>query len=502
MKRHAYTLTLLDDTVISRRAATLGGHQSLDYIPGQTLLGACAASLYQRIGSDSYAAFHSGKLRFGNALPLADGQPAWPVPMCWHDNKADPALTHGRLDGSRVWNLSRLNALPDHAQPRQLRDGYIDTAGQLYRPSPALRMKTAIDPRSRRAANGQLFGYQAIPRGSRFGGWIEADDDLGNALFEQVIDALRGELLIGRSRSAEYGRAQLSDADFAPQPHGPSGRDDRQATLWLLADLAVQDADGQPTLEPLPEYLGLPPGRVIWPQSFIRSRRYSPWNGKRGAPDLERSVIQQGSVIRYQFDTTPDETLASTCANGLGLHREAGLGRVWLNPPLLDDDQPQFSPRPDTAPQTSTTARPQSALIDWLHTQQQGSEQDDRIEQQVSELFEQFQRTLGWAAGLQGLRPDADFGPSAQQWGRVLEAARNQPAERLLNTLFQGDSAIVKPSAEGWQEQYRDQRGQPVSLAAWLQQALSGIDAGQLPRVAQQLAHRCREAHSRRGGAR
>ena len=43
MNQFAFEIELLDDLVISARSATTGGHQTLDYIPGQTLLGACAA---------------------------------------------------------------------------------------------------------------------------------------------------------------------------------------------------------------------------------------------------------------------------------------------------------------------------------------------------------------------------------------------------------------------------------------------------------------------------
>ena len=513
MKRHAYTLTLLDDTIISRSAATLGGHQSLDYIPGQTLLGACAATLYGKSGADSYTLFHSGKLRFGNALPLVGKQPAHPVPMCWHENKAAPALedaqpdeTHPdavRLDGSKIWNLSRHGALPDAAQPKQLRNGYLDACGHVHKPRLTLRMKTAINPADRRAANGQLFGYQAIPRGSRFGGWIEADDELPDTLFKQAINALRGDLLIGRSRSAEYGRARFSDADFSPPAQGRCPPDSRQASVWLLSDLALQDQHGQPTLQPLPEYLGLPPGEVVWSRSFIRSRRYSPWNGKRGAPDLERNVIRQGSIIQLRFNQPPGDSLAARCAGGLGLHREAGLGRVWLNPPLLDTDQPQFAPAPPAAPdRANTPPRPKSALIDWLHTRQQQAEQRGAVDQQADELFKQFEQVLGWAASLQGLQPDADFGPSAQQWGRIDESARNHAPATLVAHLFDGDNAIVKPTAEGWKQHYRDQDGQRRTLAWWLEHALRDIDSRQLTRVTQQFAHRCRDAQARRGGLR
>lgn len=84
-------LELLDDLVISARAASVGGHLSLDYIPGGTILGAAAALLYGKgpfAGDTAYRVFHSGNWRFGNGLPLDDqGRVGWPVPRAWHHTK-------------------------------------------------------------------------------------------------------------------------------------------------------------------------------------------------------------------------------------------------------------------------------------------------------------------------------------------------------------------------------------------------------------------------------
>ena len=43
MHRAALVLTLESDLVLSARAATLGGHAGLDYIPGAALLGWAAS---------------------------------------------------------------------------------------------------------------------------------------------------------------------------------------------------------------------------------------------------------------------------------------------------------------------------------------------------------------------------------------------------------------------------------------------------------------------------
>jgi hypothetical protein len=501
MRSHAFAIELLEDAVISRRAATLGGHERLDYLPGQTLLGACAARLYGRLGRDQgYLVFHSGKVRFGNAWPLApDGQPAWPMPLAWHEKKADPA-THNsaRLDPEKVFNFQHHQGeFEDGAQPQQLRIGYVDAVGRLHQPVRYLRMKTAIDPDSGRAAEAQLFGYEAIARGTRLGGWIEADQDIDEALFEQITKSLEGELLLGRSRSAEYGRARLSAVTF--HPPAPGAFIGNCLTVWLLSDLAVADEWGQPTLEPRPEYLGLPRGRIDWSRTFIRTRRYAPWNGARRAPDLERWVIQQGSVITYALETAPALVLLDHCAAGLGLHRECGLGRVWINPHLLAEEHPAWGPVADQRTGPDKPALPDHPLVAWLESQVSGDARRQQIEQLARGIATDFAAQRRKAARERGLPANEDFGPSRSQWGRVLEAARSQSGDELLERLFGGNSAIIKPESEGWGEKFFDHRHKSqLTLAQWLNERLADERRQDLARLVQRLAHRCRETTERR----
>lgn len=85
--------------------------------------------------------------------------------------------------------------------------------GLRVRPQRELRLKTAIDPQQGRAEEGRLFGYDALLRGQTFQARLDADYDVNPDLFRRVTDALSGERLLGRSRSAEYGRARLEPVE-------------------------------------------------------------------------------------------------------------------------------------------------------------------------------------------------------------------------------------------------------------------------------------------------
>jgi len=506
MNRQALKITLLDDVVLSQRNATSGGHETLDYIPGQALLGIAASRLYPKLSLPAARQlFHSGQLRFGNGLPArGNGETAergWPMPLAWHQAKGDSQNGADRLQADRVYNMVHASAIPDpenpkhHLQPEQLRQGYVFADGSLVRPARNQRLKTAITPGEGRAAEGQLFGYEALCAGQSFIAEIEADEDIDQTHFQSVIDALTGERLLGRSRSAEYGRVRIEPVSL---PGPETGRAEKTLTLWLLSDLAPVDIHGQPTLALDPAALGIGPGRLLAEQSFLRTRRYSPWNARRRGPDSERVVYQQGGVIRFELDQAPDQDTLTRLAAGIGLHREGGLGKVAVQPSLLASDHPQFASPAEAAdhPGQARPERPQSALIAWLEDRRQDEQVTDLGRDQLDALIRDWRAALNSARSLQGVPGDKNFGPSAAQWGRVMELAnQSDQADELMERLFQGNSAIIKAGAEGWQEQVASD-GEMLPLAtrlkALLEQARENAASERaFIRVVRQFAHQC-----------
>ena len=100
MKSATLLLHLADRAVFSKRGATEGEQTTLDYIPGATLLG-WAARNYSDF-DDAFKLFHSGSVRFSNALPLAgDGTVAYPTPQILMQAKGvkDGPLWAGRPTG-------------------------------------------------------------------------------------------------------------------------------------------------------------------------------------------------------------------------------------------------------------------------------------------------------------------------------------------------------------------------------------------------------------------
>jgi CRISPR-associated protein Csx10 len=490
-------LTLRDDLVASASPATEGGHESLDFIPGAMLLGAAAARLYGELPpADAYILFHSGTVRFGDGLPVGqDGAIGYPMPLCWHERKGTPASAGGRVVAERVRNFQHFQhgRFAGGEQPKQLREGHVGLDGQLANVKKTLRMKTAIDPESGRVAESQLFGYEAISAGQSFHARIEADPDLPEALWQRLTTVFSdGELLLGRSRSAEYGRVWV-DLD-APPPAWPAAGEahDGRLTLWCISELALMDERGQPTLEPTPERLGLGQGNVDWKASFLRFRSYAPWNAHRCAYDLERQVIRRGSVITLGLDAMPTADRLAGLTAGVGLWREAGLGQVWVNPPLLATVHPVFSGAAGSELPVTIPPRPDHPLIHWLEEQQGRGEARRKAEKRARELVEALGERYRLARTYAGLPDGAPIGPSPSQWGSVLANAKEAgDREELHRALFEGASAICKPKGEGWQDDFRDADGR-TSFHGWFERNLpADLDAARaFARRAMDLARR------------
>lgn len=298
-------VTVRRRATVSRRGRTEGGHETLDYLPGATLLGVAARGLYPSSkAEDAWVLFHSGKVRFGDARPrAADGSRSLPAPRSWHVTKLDPKGT--------IYDLSaQQHGFPTEAgAPKQLREGYVDARGEaVTRPSTRL---DAHQSNGRRHLSGAgidgsrkvpaLFHTEALTGTPSFRAEIHADDDVSEKLLNDLAEALRG----GHARLGK-GRSHQGEVDLTVKSSAAPGRKDeevRGATVHVhcLSDLQLRDPEtGEPTLLPTAQHFGWAVGTLDLDRTFLRSRRFSRYNGKRRARDPERQVIEAGSVLCFE----------------------------------------------------------------------------------------------------------------------------------------------------------------------------------------------------------
>ena len=406
-------LTLETDVALTAESGTLGGHETLTYIPGAALLGAVAAALYPPTSTDrpppddAVRMFHSGAVRFGMARPAVDGMPALPMPLCLHSVKNQEGPLQNLAVNDRVAGTQYV----------QRREGGLTPDGALVQPTRRYSLRTSIGSDGR-AREGFLYGIETLEAGTVLCARVDADDENDLRLAESAL--VGRTMRVGRSRSAELGKVRVEKA--APWSVPTLEGTTRRLVVLCLSDLALRDAmNGAPRTEFQPSDLGLPADwRVLPSHTFVRVRRYSPFNGTRRRPDLERQVIVAGSVITLAGDTPVDRAaIRANVARGLGDHRQDGLGELLIDPAALSKPE-HVTHRwmPAAAPAAPI---PDDALGRWL----QRTTHDRRAEMSA----------LAWAGDqardLAKLRM-----ATRAQWGEIRRQARAARRQGLSDEAF------------------------------------------------------------------
>ncbi len=507
MKRYQLTITLKEDSIFSERAASEGGHRSLDYIPGITLLGACASKIYKQLGTDAFDIFHSGKVRFGNGYPLSlCGEKSLPIPFAWHCEKGKETtklfnFQRHTLISDNILNLSKIE-MPKGKQPKQLRKGYVTNALELIQPETSLRMKTAIDPETATAAKSQLFGYQALQAGQRFSAYVDIDDDICAENSKQLLEALTGEQFLGRSRTAQYGSVECEIAEHDLPVNYLTGinSEKKEITIWFLSDTALLNRYGFPITANTLTIPGLETANIIWHKSYLRFRRYSPYNSKRRKFDLERQVIEKGSVLTLVLTENIEQQKLDRLQQGIGVYREAGLGQILVQHPLLKDSQPIPMHEPKQY-QTLSPDMPNIPLARFLNQLHQSSKASRKDRQYAGQKAQELEKLYQHASAYAAVESSVDLGPSASQWSRIVEAGKQYQFERdrqkLLSKLF-GDvtnknenmqDTICKQKDEAWSVITFDNNDREITFRKWLYDTLKDKTIEQPGTVATLLAH-------------
>ena len=529
MQSKQYIVTLQEDTVISQNAVTTGGHRSLDYLPGSVILGAVAKHLYPALSDKSpesaWQVFHSGKVRFGNALPLSkSGLMGYPVPRSWFRDKDDLSDDKERI---AITNYV-IEDFAEGVQVQQYRGRYTtldaNTDTKLYAPTPVFRMKTAVNPKNGIAAEGQLFGYSSLLSGERFSFRLDADDDIDADLFAQVNGILlENTLYLGRSRSAEYGAVQIEEALQIEAPSLPD-KPASAVTIWLLSDAAIYDIQGVPTLQPDASAIGLPQDwELDLERSFTYSRRFAPYNAKYQRRELEREVLGMGSVLHYVPSTSDSseasvDNLQQVQNRGIGSYRQSGLGAVFVNPSLLEEAEPVFaSAKPLLVAGGSIPDRPDNPIFRYLDQRANELGRNEKMDTLAEQWKQELEGLYLAAKKLSPYVQGSCIGPSATQWGRVMDASKGfvesistekdgNHYQALFTALFNKDSGICKKEDVQWDAQVViDVDSNKASLSSfreWFIIKLKGArDDKELPDIVARFARLAKDVAQRKACA-
>ena len=350
-----YRVTLLEPTLVTALEGDPNSGVSFSYLPGSTLRGVVIAK-YRHAGKigdlagDPHARrlFFDGTTRYLNAYPLdrLDCRAA-PVPLSLHRVKGQDAPIYDFVSANpsenQQWQAVNTPSTPfcmgfdAGAAPREIR---------LVQPDRQINVHTARNRRFGRAQDpqhvqpgedpGAVYRYDALAAGQIFEAAILCD----NAKDVQVIQQfLSGEIHIGRSRSAGYGRARFELVEEAGWREVPTTNNGGKWVVTFLSDALIRDANGQFTMDSqtitkaLEKRLDAPLSRYgdLNDTVFVRGRETGGFNRQWNLPLPQALAVQMGSTLVYETPLCAPEKIRELEEQGIGERRAEGFGRVAVN---------------------------------------------------------------------------------------------------------------------------------------------------------------------------
>lgn len=408
---------LLTDVILRQSAATVGNGSTLDFIPGSNFLGIVAAHYDEFSPEDASIVFHSGRVRFGDAHPVAGDSNvrSLHVPASMYYPKTGRASETLYIH----YFYNRANG-GESQQLKQCRRGFYSFDNGVGTPADTptgFALKSAYNRDLRRSEDSKMYGYESLSKGLKFLLEVEVDDD---RLVSCIAGLLTGVHHIGRSRSAQYGLVELREKTFKNVEGRTSSK---LITVYADGRLIFLDEDGEPTFRPTAKDLGIEGGEIDWERSRVRTFQYAPWNGKRMTRDADRTGIEKGSVFVIQGGKV-------TGGGYVGSYRNEGFGKVIYCPDFLepqgDNGKAAYVLREpaSAASETNLVALKGTPLLEYVAKASTREKTEEYIYAQVNEFVSNY------AGKFKGER-------FASQWGTIRSLAVQYPKyNEIVYQLF------------------------------------------------------------------
>ncbi len=407
-----------DRAVFSRQNANEGDQKTFSAPPGSALWGWAISQLYPSLSKeDAFILFHSGTMRFSDAVPMIGDAPAFPNPS----NLVAPKHLGGAFDdkgglqpetisvGREQFKARHGNNVQEKAISACHISFTLDSAIKAKRDH---RLRTAM--KNGVAKEGSLFGYESLaPTPARYRAAIEADD-ISDELWQKLEAVFTGTLFLGKARNSGFGgEFECVKLSGTPSPWPANAPAADIIKIWCLSDIALPNAWGGPMFDPPASAFGLT-GTLCPGESSVTTRRFAPWDRTEDGHSSEIMVIEAGSVLAYKGLVDA----ASIIASPIGAYQERGFGRFVI---MLNDMAISVrSVAPDKI--EALIAPTESKLIEWAMRTAKNRDtkmRDDWIANVESEIDGSQKKAI-------------EKGPSRSQWAIVGRANRNVDGKDAL----------------------------------------------------------------------
>ncbi|GAA4178222.1 hypothetical protein GCM10022251_82250 [Phytohabitans flavus] len=327
---------MLQVTVTARQPLALGvssevsfftdGHR---FVPGSVLRGALAAAWIAEHGTPNgsgstarFRALFDGQTRFGPLHP--DGSTRIPLSVLSCKYPRDEVCAAAVVDRA----FAPVVACPGCGQRMQASKGELGLPADA---EPRRVVRTSIDPQTMRAKEGELYGHDALPAGTRLTGTVFGTDSW---LAQPRTLRLGGRRSVGGA--ADY-HATAAPAPAAPPTGGT-------LVVRLESPAVFVDVAGRPRLDPDPD-LDLPNG-VRLDGAWTRPMSWSGWHAASRLPKPADVCAMPGSTYRLVGEpATVDAFAQRLLDDGIGLRRAEGFGIAQIatgpwRPPSAGDHTP------------------------------------------------------------------------------------------------------------------------------------------------------------------
>jgi CRISPR-associated protein Csx10 len=336
MKKIKYQIRTLDPIIISSESGNQFMVPTKDYVPGINILGALAAKYIQQNNLGNYFNqqkpddanfldwFINGKVNFSNAYKTdkIDGNEyvTYPLPF---------SIQHLKNDESKIFDL----LYEESSEQTKAFNGFgLLKDLKLYK----TKINKSTDPHHERdyttgaPKQNVFFNYESIDANQTFEGTIYGDDNCIEEFYKQFSDLL--QLRIGRSKTSEYGKIQLS----LSQPENQSEdnivpNEDETISLTFFSNVILYDKNGSTScsMQTLEEYLKEKiSGISKIKKAFLRTEEIenyvSVWKLKKPS----EVSFQAGSCLLLKVKASDIETMKKLQSDGIGERRNEGFGQI------------------------------------------------------------------------------------------------------------------------------------------------------------------------------
>ena len=375
-------LEAVEPLVLTDGSAESMSHRTLDYIPGNKLLGAMAGRWIRFHRDDGVpddspefrSLFLNGGVEWGHALPMAGSEHTVPVPVSYQKVKNHhglPQMTAPDASDCRVFNMAaagsesdlkelarkcgcnmksqnllaevlRKKKLLDSVEilkPKKLPAGFMGKES-LVQPSVERRFDMHVAIGSNRvAADGLLYGYSAVCSGTRFCSEIlvhGGNEDAVGALVKVGVS-----FQVGHSRSAGYGTVRIVETEWHEVSEHREAGAKGSGWLYLLSGFVPLHSWEDP-LDSLEREIGAdaPGFKFDRDQIFCRRGVLSSFNSLLKLPRRDRRLIDAGSVLKFECDGP------FMLSPSYGGSRAEGYGRVEVDPAFVTCIAPLETAKP------------------------------------------------------------------------------------------------------------------------------------------------------------